>query len=89
MSVSKGQEPHLYAVFVLGFSVTKRHFLSSHACCKCAIITLRKETKRLEIGPVIVERTISNMFAVFGCRMPLITDKSAKHSLTRSLFFFF
>ena len=89
MSVSKGQEQPLCAIFVLGFSVTKRHFLSSHVCCKCATISLRKETKRLEIGPAIVEKTISDIFAVFGCWMPLITDKSATRSSTRNLFFFF
>ena len=87
MSVSKSQEPPLCAIFVLGFSITKCDFLSSHVCCKCATITLRKETKRLEIGPVIVEKTISNMFAVFGCRMPLITDKSTTRCSTSNLFF--
>ena len=53
------------------------------------MISLRKETKRLEIGPVIVEKTISDMFPVFGCWMPLITDKSATLSSTRNLFLFF
>ena len=80
MSVSKGQEPPLCAIFALGFSIMKCDFLSSHVCYKCATITLQKETKRLEIGPVIVEKTISNMFAVFDCRMPLITNKSATRS---------
>ena len=87
MSVSKGQKPPLCAIFVLGFSITKCDFLLSHVCCKFATITLRKETKRLEIEPVTVEKTISNMFAAFGCWMLLITDKSATRSSMRNLFY--
>ena len=42
VSAGKGQEPLFCAVFVLVFSVTIRHVLSSHVCCKCAMISLRK-----------------------------------------------